>query len=128
MNLKDFKTSKFLKREDVGTGALVTIVRVCHHNVAQEGAPEESKPCLEFAEFDKPMVCNSTNAQTIMDITGVTDNFETGWIGKQIVIYDDPNVSFGGKRVGGIRCRAPRIKPGQVQTPQAPEVPDDLPF
>jgi hypothetical protein len=107
----EMKSSKFLKRDDVGVGALGTIVGVEQHNVAKEGAPEELKWCLVLAEFDKPLVLNSTNIQLIEAITGSDDT--DGWKGKQVVLYDDPTVSFGGKITGGIRIRAPRNKQEQ---------------
>jgi hypothetical protein len=106
MHISQLKQSKFLTRADVGKGSLLTIKDVIQENVAKEGAPDELRWCLVFAEADKPMVLNSTNGQIIASITGSEDT--DAWIGKQIVAYDDPNVSFGGKLVGGIRCRAPR--------------------
>ena len=113
MNIQDLKVSKFLKKEDVGPGALVTIRQITSENTAKEGAEPEMKFCLHFDEFEKPMVLNSTNGQLIGQITGITDNIETGWIGKAIVLYSDPSVSFGGKLVGGIRVRAPRATAAQ---------------
>jgi hypothetical protein len=109
-SVSDLKSSKFLKKEDVGAGALVTIRKVTQENVAKEGAPEEPKWCLHFDEFDKPLVLNSTNGQIIGKITGIEDNIETGWIGHKIVLYDDPNVSYAGKITGGIRVRAPKTQ------------------
>lgn len=109
MNLNDFTSSKFLKKGDTTElGVVVTIKAVHRENVAKEGADEDIKVCLSFNEFDKPFVCNSTNAQIIAKVTGVSEDVETGWIGKEIVIYNDPNVSFGGKLIGGIRVRAKR--------------------
>lgn len=125
-SINDLKSSKFLKREDIGPGALVTITSVHQINVAKEGAPEEMKWCLEFAELDKPMVLNSTNGQIIAGITGISDDIENGWLGKKIVLYDDPNVTFGGKLVGGIRCRAARNQPAEKPAPVTPT--HDLPF
>jgi len=115
MHISQLKQSKFLTRNDVGKGMLVTIREVFQDNVAKEGAPEELRWCLAFDEAEKPMVLNSTNGQIIAAVTGSeeTDN----WIGKKIVLYDDPNVSFGGKLVGGIRCRAPRTQPAPATTP-----------
>jgi hypothetical protein len=104
----DLKSSKFLKKEDVGQGALVTIREVSQQNVAKDGAPEEAKWCLHFDEFDKPLVLNSTNGQIIAKITGIENDIEVGWVGKKIVLYDDPNVSYAGKITGGIRVRAPK--------------------
>lgn len=77
--------------------------------MAKEGSEPEMKYCIIFEELDKPMVLNATNGQIIASITGSEDT--DGWPGKKIVLYDDPNVSFGGKLVGGIRCRAPKNQP-----------------
>lgn len=111
---------------------LVTIDKVFQANVAKEGAPEEMRYCVSFLECEKPMVLNSTNGQIIAGVTG-SEETDT-WTGHKIVLYDDPNVSFGGKLVGGIRCRAPRTP--QAQAPQVKPKPqpvdpvpeDDVPF
>lgn len=141
MHVSQLKQSKFLTRGDVGRGLLVTIREVFQENVAKEGAPEELKWCIQFEEHEKPMVLNSTNGQIIAAITKSEDT--DGWPGHKIVLYDDPNVSFGGKLVGGIRVRAPRNQPVPAKTaapkpapapqpdpydaqPETPE--DDVPF
>lgn len=116
MNLGDLKSSKFLKKEDVGEGSLVTIRALHQENVAKEGADEELKAVMYFEEFEKPLVLNSTNGQIIAKITGIEEDIERNWIGKKIVLYNDPNVSFGGKVTGGIRVRA-------VRTPQEKTLP-----
>ena len=112
MHVSQLKQSKFLTRADVGKGMLVTIREIFQENVAKEGAPEELRWCLSFDEAEKPMVLNSTNGQIIAAITKSEDTDK--WPGNKIVVYDDPNVSFGGKLVGGIRCRAPRNQPAQA--------------
>jgi hypothetical protein len=108
MNLSDLKTSNFLRKEDVGVGCLVTISALTQENVAQQGAEPDMKTALHFSELDKPLVLNITNGQIIARITGFDDNIETNWIGTKIVLYHDPNVSYAGKLVGGIRVRAPK--------------------
>jgi len=95
-----------------------------------ENEPPEMKFALAFNECAKPLILNTTNVQVIAKILASeeTDN----WIGKQIVLYDDPNVSFGGRLVGGIRVRAPRVRgaapapapAAPVQAPIAPLEPD----
>jgi hypothetical protein len=107
-NVNELKTSKFLKKEDVGDGVLVTIREVTKHNIAIDGAPEDQKYCMTFEELDKPLVLNSTNGQLIAKITGEQEMDD--WSGKKIVLYTDDNVSFQGKLVGGIRVRAPKDK------------------
>jgi hypothetical protein len=119
MHVSELKESKFLRKEDCGAGILVTIRSVHQANVAKEGAPEEMRWVMSFDETDKPMVLNSTNGQIIAQITRSEES--DAWTGVQIVLYHDPNVSFGGKLVGGIRVRAPR-KPGVPVTGKRPAV------
>jgi hypothetical protein len=117
MNVNDLKTSKFLKKEDVGNGVLVTISQLSQENVALDGAPADIKIVCHFSELEKPLVLNSTNGQIIGQITGVTEEIETGWVGKQVVLYTDPNITFQGKLVGGIRVRAPKNQVAEKPLP-----------
>ena len=136
MHISGLKQSKFLTRADVGTGVLVTIKSVHQENVAKEGAPEEMKWCLSFTDCEKPMVLNNTNGQIVAQITKSEETDD--WPGHKVVLYDDPNVSFGGKLVGGIRIRAPRgqaaraaaaaPKPAPVAAPEPEASEDDVPF
>lgn len=107
-NISEMRESKFLKKEDVGAGALVTIAGCEQYNVAKDGAPAENKWCLTFNELDKPLVLNSTNIQMCAQICG-SENTDD-WTNCQIVLYTDPNVSYQGKLIGGIRVRAPKKK------------------
>lgn len=100
------RESKFLKKEDVGNGALMTVTGCNPHNVAKEGVEPQMKWCLEFEESDKPLVLNSINIQLCEKIFGSDDTDD--WVGKRIVLYTDPTISFQGKVTGGIRVRAPK--------------------
>lgn len=129
MHVNQLKESKFLKKEDVGTGLLVTIEGLSQENVSKEGAPEEMKYALHFKETEKPLILNSTNGQLIAQITGEEDTDH--WAGHKIVLYNDPTISFGGKIVGGIRCRAPKQgsgKPSQASKRPAHDDDDSIPF
>lgn len=116
MNIALLKDSKFLKKEDCGPGILVTIRELTQENVAKEGAPEELKWALHFEETDKPMILNNTNGQIIASITGSPETDD--WAGHKIVLFSDPNVSFGGKLIGGIRARAPKVKQPAAPMPK----------
>ena len=123
--------SKFLKKEDVDAGKLFTVSGVEQHNVAKQGADEEMKWCLLFEEEDKPLVLNSTNIQLCKNVFGSDDTDD--WTGKRLVLYTDPNVTYAGKLVGGIRVRAPKkTAPAKKVTKIAPEPDptdlDDIPF
>jgi hypothetical protein len=113
-NVGDLKQSRFLTQKEVDPAVLVTIRSYEQVNVAMEGADPEYRYTLTFNELEKPMTLNSTNGQIIAAIFG-SEEFDD-WIGEKIVLYRDPNVSFGGKLVGGIRCRAPRNQPTQDPT------------
>jgi len=125
------RESKFLKKDDVGAGALLTVTGCKAFNVAKEGAEPEMKWCLTFSEAEKPLVLNATNIQICEQVFGSDDTDH--WIGKKIVAYTDPNVSYQGKLIGGIRLRAPKQRAAApVQAPPPPAVEDltddDIPF
>ena len=130
MNLSDLKTSKFLRKEDIGDGVLVTIKSLTRENVAVEGAEPDLKVAVHFEELDKPLVLNSTNGQLLAKITGKSENLEIEWIGHRIVLFSDPNITFQGRLVGGIRVRAPK-QGSSIQAKAEPhlmQTNNDLPF
>jgi hypothetical protein len=106
MNISALRESKYLKKEDLPQPTLVTMGEIEKVNLALEGQPPDVKYALYFQELEKPMVLNSTNGQLIAKIVGSDETDD--WSGKQIVLYHDPNISFGGRLVGGIRVRAPK--------------------
>ena len=130
----EMRESKFLKKEDVGRGVLVTINGCLQKNVAQPGADPDHKWCLTFDEVDKPFVLNATNVQLCEQICGSDDTDD--WMGKQIVLYTDDTIMYAGKVVGGIRVRRPKpngtgVKPAPKPKPTLPEADldeDPIPF
>src|SRR6266404_3062117 len=109
MHINELKDSKYLKKEDCDPAILVTIDHMSQANVALDGDPAEMRWCIHFKEYDKPMILNSTNAQLIA--RALSSEETEDWTGKQIVLYNDSNVSFQGKLVGGIRARAKKSSP-----------------
>ena len=132
MHINQLTESRFLKKEDCGPqGILVTIKTISQENVAKEGVPEELRWAICFEELEKPMVLNSTNIQLCEQVFKSDDTDD--WQGKRIVLYTDPNVSFQGKLVGGIRVRAPKATTAPAKPKPAPvsveELDDDaIPF
>jgi hypothetical protein len=117
MHISQFKTSKFLKKEDVGPGVLVTIDHIEQANVAMAGEPEDLKYVLIFEEDLKPMVLNTVNARLIALHLGSEETDD--WHGQQITLYSDPSIMYGGKMIGGIRVRP---KPSLTAQPKRPAV------
>ena len=79
-----------------------------------ESEPEKLRWVMYFTEAVKGLVLNPTNGQIIAQFIGSDES--DNWVGHKVVLYDEPNISFGGKLVGGIRVRAPRV---QGQPPAA---------
>jgi len=112
--------SSYLKKEDVGNGVNLTIKDVKVEDVGGNKDPADQKPVIYFHESDRGMTCNKTNAEIITQIMGTDDTDQ--WIGKQICLYDDPTIFFGGKITGGIRVRPVQL--GQqpaIQTSAQPQ-------
>jgi len=103
-NIHTLKPSKYIKKEDCEPPILVTIKNISQENLARDNEAAEMKYCLHFAEDYAPLVMNWTNLQLCARACGSEDTDD--WPGKQIVLFNDPNVSFGGNMTGGVRIRA----------------------
>lgn len=112
--------SNYLKKEDFDEdGTIVTVRKFERKNVAKETDLPEFKWIMYFKEYDKGIVLNSTNIQLAEAAFG-SDNTDD-WEGKEIIIYVDPNVSYQGKLIGGLRLRAHRkAGPPKSATPRQP--------
>lgn len=110
-NVNSLTKSRYLTKDDVGDGKLLTISSYQEEDVSQKEGPEEIQWVLYFNECEKGMVLKPTNGNLIMSIVG-SGNFKD-WPGKQIVLWNDTSVMFAGKRTGGIRAKAPSADPGR---------------
>lgn|SRR5512139_16336 len=96
--------SKYLKQTDVGEdGMVLTIKGFKQEDLESDDGSTETKVILYFMEDMKPMVLNKTNSQLLGKATGASTAGEAR--GKQIVVYSDPSVGFGGKMTGGLRIK-----------------------
>lgn len=108
-NINQMVTSKYLKIADVPDPVIVTIMGVKQVNVAKDDAEPELKWAMKFKEFDKPMVLNSTNLHVAAKVLKSEDTDD--WKGQEIILYNDPSVSFGGQVTGGLRFRGQEKEP-----------------
>src|SRR3990167_3600863 len=129
-NVNQMIESKYLKQSDLDGEVEVTIIKVGQLNVAREDQEPEMKWAMKLQEFKKPMVLNSTNIQLLAKACESEESED--WIGKKVVIYADPNVSFGGKLVGGLRVKLPvkprAMKPTSTGGGRFDDMEDDIPF
>lgn len=105
-NVKDLGESKYVAKEDVGNGKLVTIVGWDKQDVSRDCDPTSIKYILKFEEC-KPLVLNKTNGKMIAKLIG-SDEFDD-WIGKKIVLWNNPDIEFQGETTGGIRVRSANV-------------------
>ena len=102
----DCSSSRYLQQDDIvpKEGRTVTIEKFERQIIeGKAGEPDKEKVCVKFAEFDKWFVLNSTNGKAIKKFTNSSMPLDAE--GKQIEIFVDPSISFGGQIVGGIRIR-----------------------
>lgn len=102
MKTSDMIPSKFLKKSDFDEDQVVTIKGLKLEDVGNEG---DQRWVLYFSELHKGMVLNVTSIRVLEAAFGDESDF---WIGKRVKVYVDPNVSFGGKVVGGLRLMPPK--------------------
>jgi hypothetical protein len=123
MKFGELNPGKYLGKVDFpGPGKLVTIKGYTQENVAMDNQPKEIKPIIHFFEMDRGMVLNPTNQQLLMAALAMTDDTDINEsLGKKIVVFVDPTISFGGQIRGGLRIRAPRNPAPQAIAPPLPD-------
>lgn len=104
--------SKFLRKEDFDEDRVLTIKGIKLEDMP--GDSGDQKWVLYFREEPKGMALNVTTIRVLEQAYGDdTDH----WVGNKVMVYVDPNVSFGGKIVGGLRLRTPKKQANKAPTP-----------
>ncbi len=96
----------YLKKEQIAEPIKVTV----KGTVAEEIEGVE-KLVVYFDELKGGLVLNKTNIRTLIEEFGTDETSD--WNGKDIVLWNDMNVQFQGKR-GGLRLRAVHQPPQDV--------------
>lgn len=119
--------SKYLAKGDVGEDGLILTIKGFRQEVVKGDDGDEDKIVLHFLEDVKPMILNRTNAALLAGATGVAKAGEAK--GKQIVVYNDTSITFGGRVTGGLRIKriAGAPKPAPKAAPGS-SLADDIPF
>ena len=123
MKISEMLASNWLRKEDLSDpvgGEVFTIKKLTEELV---GSDQQSKWACHWRVRDvAPMLWNKTNLRILAAMLGDdTDN----WIGKEVEVYHDPSISYGGQLVGGLRVRPPRPPKPRARQPRAADLPDD---
>jgi hypothetical protein len=120
------KDSNYLSKEDVGEDGVVLTIKGFKQETIKGDEGDEQKMVMYFEENYKPMIVNRTNAQLIGIATGAKNAGEAR--GKEIVVYCDPTIGFGGKVTGGIRIKKLAGAPKQADKRDLSDIESDVPF
>ena len=101
--------AKYLKKEDIPSPVNTSILWIKEEEVTTPGKGTERRLVLYFDGLKKGLVLNTANAEALLEITG-TDDTEK-WADTPVQLYVDPDVTYGGKKIGGIRIRKPAPVP-----------------
>ncbi len=105
-----FPTDYLAAPEFLGKDVALTIAAVSIDELPLAGKQEKQKrPIIRFAETEKKLVLNKTNARTLAKLLGTQT---TDWIGKRIALYPT-TTKFGPDTVDCIRVR-PQLPPAKV--------------
>lgn len=119
--------SKYLAKGDVGEDGVILTIKGFRQEVVKGDDGDEDKIVLHFVEDVKPMILNRTNAALLAAATGAAKAGEAK--GKQVVVYNDASITFGGRVTGGLRIK--RIAGAPKPAPRAAagsSLGDDIPF
>jgi hypothetical protein len=101
--------SRFLSVADVGGRKIrTTIVRIKKEDLPSGDGSKRPRFVVFFEHVDKPMVLNATNKNELVEKLG---RDPAKWKGAQVGLFVDPNVTYAGKRVAGLRLRV--LGPGR---------------
>jgi hypothetical protein len=92
MNIDDLFPSKYLKAADAEKNLDLTIARVAQEGMKNKEGKDEIKPVLYFAELEKGMVLNKTNAKTLSGLFGKEIDH---WAGERVVLTAVEVDAFG---------------------------------
>lgn len=102
MNTKRF-LSNYVKAKDVKEPITLTVTAVEAETFKDDNGAERESLVLYAKEIEQGVVMSKSALSQVVEIFGSEETEE--WTGKKIVLFNDPNVTFKGKRVGGLRFR-----------------------
>jgi len=77
----------------------------------KDGAEAEPASFITFADTDRRLV---VKPHTVENLTEMFGGSKSAAIGQVVEMYKDPNVKYGGKKVGGLRLRKPTTTDGKA--------------
>lgn len=105
VDARDFLGSAYLGKEDLPVAKTVRLTGVQPETIP---GSNRRKLVAQFEGVEKRLILNSTNIAHLASLFGTHNT--AGWRG-EITLYVDPNVTYAGRQVGGIRIKDERPAP-----------------
>ena len=117
----EFAGSSYIKKEDLAAGPQRFTIQHVSKVVfeARNGRPESTQLQLDLGD-ERQFSINKTNVKILMRAFG---RKTADWIGRDIALYVDPHVMFGGSLVGGVRVQIPETQQQDLQRDIAEAMP-----
>jgi len=123
MKFSDMRESKYLTQKDLPHPVRVTIDRWEMAPFDEDGG-RKMKPICYFVGKSKAMVMNVSNQMVLEILFNTKDSDAT--LGRQIVIWANPNVMFKNERKGGLQVMDLQQSTQWLASKAQPQVPPTL--
>lgn len=116
-SIDDLAPGRYLKKGQLERPRLATVKTIRTENVAPDNRQPSLKPVIYFQEFEEGVPAGAQTRDSLKEALGTKEVSEM--IGRKVVIFVNPDIVYGGQRVGGIRFRAPKQRPPAQGIPAA---------
>jgi hypothetical protein len=95
--------AQYLKKEDLSDPVDTELLWVKEEKVTAPGKGTKTRLVAYFEGLSKGLVLNTANCEKLAEMAGTDDPGE--WKDVPLQLWVDPEVKYGGKKIGGIRIR-----------------------
>ena len=97
---RSYSDGQYLRQTDFPNPVVTFVTDVQEKLISSPGKPAKPKLVLFFDFSPKGLVMNMSNCDVLFALTNADD--PESWIGTEVEIFADPDVTYAGKRVGGV--------------------------
>jgi|SRR6266480_4280194 len=102
-SFSELSNKRFFGTDDVRDQSVVATIAGFGREEMENDGNTEKVSVMHLEGQDRSVILKTTTLNTLKDLFGTPNDA----VGKPIELYFDASVSFGGKRVGGLRLRSP---------------------
>ena len=123
-------TGSYLKADQLPEDGEIRRVVSCGQQPIKDASGKEELRWILYLDGGlKPLILNATNIKRAVGAFGTAETDD--WVDKEIIVYQDASIEYGGVVTGGVRLRASKPPGKPRRPPRGPNKPlevDDIPF